>query len=89
MQMVDVHLPTIDGRLFILSRYTQPDLDQKLLLTQLELILPEQPPPRIATSTAKAHYPPGSSLQCRPFGVELNKIKHLSNPYSAELRKMG
>jgi hypothetical protein len=47
MQMVDVHLPTTDGRYLILPRYTQPDRDLKLLLAQLKLILPKQPPPRI------------------------------------------
>ncbi len=26
MQMVDVHLPTTDGRTLILSRYTEPEL---------------------------------------------------------------
>jgi transposase len=48
MQMVDIHLPTTDGRYLILPRYTQPDPDQKLLLAQLKLYLPAQPPPRIA-----------------------------------------
>jgi transposase len=48
LQMVDVHLPTTDGRRFILSRYTQPDKDQKLLLHQLQLTLPQQPPPCLA-----------------------------------------
>jgi len=47
-QMVDVHLPTTDGGRLILSRYTQPDQDQKLLLHQLKLTLPKQPPPRFA-----------------------------------------
>jgi hypothetical protein len=50
LQMVDVHLPTTDGRRFILSRYTQPDKDQKLLLHQLRLTLPQQPPPCLAVS---------------------------------------
>jgi transposase len=49
MQMVDVRVPTTDGRVLILPRYTQPDADQKLLLSQLKLTLPEQPPPRIQT----------------------------------------
>jgi transposase len=56
MQMVDVHLPITDGRHLILPRYTQPEKDQQLLLQQLKLQLPEQPPPRItvnATATAK------------------------------------
>jgi hypothetical protein len=51
MQRVDVHLPTTDGRYLILPRYTQPDEDQRLLLSQLKMELPQQPPPKI-TSTA-------------------------------------
>ena len=50
MQMVDVHLPTTDGRHLILPRYTQPDRDQLLLLQRLKLTLPPQPPPRITTT---------------------------------------
>jgi hypothetical protein len=50
MQMVDVHLPTTDGRTLILTRYTEPDKDQKLLLQQLRMTLPEQPPPRISSA---------------------------------------
>lgn len=52
IQMVDVHLPTTDGRHLVLPRYTQPDRDQKLLLQQLKLHLPEQPPPRITADAA-------------------------------------
>ncbi len=48
MQMVDVHLPTTDGRHLVLSRYTEPEHDQQLLLQQLKLTLPEQPSPRIS-----------------------------------------
>jgi transposase len=47
LQMLDVHFPTTDGRLLILSRYTQPEADQKILLEHLQLTLPPQPPPRI------------------------------------------
>jgi transposase len=50
MQMVDVHLPTTDGRELILSRYTQPEAEQRMLIDQLHLRLPEQPPPRITAS---------------------------------------
>lgn len=50
LQMIDVHLPTTDGRKVILSRYTQPEKDQQLLLNQLKLQLPEQPPPKITAS---------------------------------------
>ena len=50
VQMVDVHLPTTDGRQLILSRYTQPEKDLQLLLGQLKLVLPEQPPPKIKSA---------------------------------------
>jgi hypothetical protein len=49
MQMIDVELPTTDNRLIVLSRYTEPEKDQLLLLHQLKLQLPAQPPPKIAT----------------------------------------
>lgn len=51
IQMVDVHLPTTDGRHLILPRYTQPNPDQQLLLQRLKLVLPQQPPPRIRSAT--------------------------------------
>jgi hypothetical protein len=54
MQMVDVRVPTTDGRVLILPRYTQPEFDQQLLLSQLKLSLPDQPPPRIQSQTARA-----------------------------------
>jgi hypothetical protein len=48
IQMLDVHFPTTDGRTLILSRYTYPETDHRLLLEQLNLTLPAQPPPRIS-----------------------------------------
>jgi transposase len=53
LQMVDVHLPTTDGRTIVLSRYTEPNADQALLLHHLKLALPAQPPPRIAAQEAE------------------------------------
>lgn len=53
MQMVDVRVPTTDGRVLILPRYTKPDTDQKLLLSQLKPTLPDQPPPRIQSQQAE------------------------------------
>jgi transposase len=47
IQMLDVHLPTTDGRYLILPRFTQPEPEQAILLHQLQLNLPLQPPPRI------------------------------------------
>ena len=52
VQMVDVHLPTTDGRTVILSRHTQPEKDLQVLLAQLKLVLPAQPPPKITTAAA-------------------------------------
>jgi transposase len=55
MQMLDVHLPTTDGRMIVLSRYTEPEADQALLLQELKISLPAQPPPRItAMDVSKA-----------------------------------
>jgi transposase len=55
-QMLDVHFPTTDGRTLILSRYTELNADQKILIKQLKLTLPAQPPPRItAPVTFKSH----------------------------------
>jgi len=50
MQMLDVHLPTTDGREVILTRYTQPEPEQRLLLDKLKLQLPDQPPPKITAA---------------------------------------
>jgi transposase len=50
VQMIDVHLPTTDGRHVILPRYTQPEKELQVLLERLKLNLPEQPPPRISAS---------------------------------------
>jgi hypothetical protein len=50
LQMVDVVLPTTDGRTLILPRYTQPENEAKLLLEQLRLNLPPQPKPRISAA---------------------------------------
>ena len=55
VQMLDVHFPTTDGRTLVMSRYTEFNADQKLLVKQLKLDLPPQPPPRIATSTIPKH----------------------------------
>ena len=50
IQMIDVHLPTVDGRRLILPRYTQPEPEVKMLLEKLRLALPAQPPPRITSA---------------------------------------
>ena len=55
VQMIDVHLPTTDGRELLLTRYTQPEPELRLLIQQLRLQLPPQPSPRIATGSVTRH----------------------------------
>jgi transposase len=57
IQMLDVSFPTTDGRRLIMPRYTEPDPEQALLLHHLNLVLPQQPPPRITTSASSAPFP--------------------------------
>ncbi len=52
LQMVDVHVPTSDGRELVMARYTQPLPEHRMLLDQLRLTLPAQPPLKISASLA-------------------------------------
>lgn len=47
IQLLDVSVPTTDGRELLLVRRTEPDRDTALLLLRLGLELPPQAPPRI------------------------------------------
>jgi transposase len=49
IQMLDVEIPTTDGRLLRLTRHTQPDAAAQLLLQRLGKTLPEEPPPKLIT----------------------------------------
>ncbi len=44
IQMVEVNVPTSDGRVLMMPRYTEPEAQQKLILEKLRLDLPPQPP---------------------------------------------
>jgi DDE family transposase len=57
VQMVDVHVPTTDGRELRLTRYTQPEPELALLLERLQLSLPAQPPPKITAAEAASAHP--------------------------------
>ena len=48
LQLLDVRVPTTDGRELLLVRRTEPERDVALLLARLKLELPPQPPPRIS-----------------------------------------
>ncbi len=47
VQMIDLHVPTTDGRELQLTRYSEPEPELKLLLDKLKLKLPAQPSPKI------------------------------------------
>ena len=53
--MIDVHVPTTDGRELVLTRCTQPEPELQLLIQRLKLHLPPQPPPRIAAPALAWH----------------------------------
>jgi transposase len=54
VQMIDVHLPTTDGREIILTRTTEPEPELRLLLDRMNLAPPAQPPPRIVAASLPA-----------------------------------
>ena len=54
VQMIDVDIPTTDGRTIRLTRYTEPEPELKLLLHRLRLELPAQPPPKITAAQAES-----------------------------------
>ena len=58
LQLLDVRVPTTDGRELLLVRRTEPDQDVALLLARLNLTLPPQPPPRISYPKANAESKP-------------------------------
>ena len=71
MPMIDVHLPTTNGRELVLTRYTEPEPEFSRLLQKLKLELPAQPPPKITAAPAAP-----ISLSCRPSGVDSSKLRY-------------
>ncbi len=53
-QMIDVHLPTTDGREILLTRTTGPEPDLRLLIDRMRLQLPAQPHPKITAAKLPA-----------------------------------
>lgn len=58
VQMINVEIPTTDGRELQLTRYTEPEPDLKLLLDKLRLEMPPQPPPKITLRGAPSNPSP-------------------------------
>ena len=72
MQMIDVHLPTTDGRELVLTRYTEPEPELSLLLKKLKLELPAQPPPKITAGASAA-----DPAVVPTFGGPLSNLRYL------------
>jgi hypothetical protein len=71
LQMLDVCLPTTDGRWLIMPRYTQPEPDQALMLHQFKLSLP--------CPTPTSHQGPGGTRTDRAAHTE-NVVPTFENP---------
>ena len=54
VKMVDVVMPTTDGRIVTLPRDVEPKPDLSVLLDRLGLTLSAQPPPKISSEAADA-----------------------------------
>jgi transposase len=63
IQLLDVRVPTTDGRWLHMARHTQPDKTQQVLLVQLGLQLPAQPPPQIESRELSRSRPCGEDLR--------------------------
>jgi hypothetical protein len=60
VQMIDLHVPTTDGRELLLTRYTEPASELSLLLDKLKFVLSAQPEPKIS---AAQMVPPSQSSE--------------------------
>jgi len=47
IMMIDVRIPTTDGRILEMRRYSQPEPEHQIILDMLHLNLPKQPPPEV------------------------------------------
>jgi hypothetical protein len=57
IQMIDVHVPTTDGRELVLTRHSEPEPELRLLLDKLRLALPAQPAPKITAEAPRPQAP--------------------------------
>ncbi len=87
VQMLDVHFPTTDGRVLILSRYTHPELDQKIRLERLGMNWPAADHRRRSIAALKR------SRTRRPHVVEaFGIVRRFTTTYASsplQLRKSG
>ena len=62
MQIVDVCIPTTYRRELVLSHYTQPEVEHRMLHAQLRMTLPQQPPRKITAKQARGKAPADSAM---------------------------
>ena len=55
IRMVDVCIPTTDGRELVMPRHTEPEAAALMVLEKLGLELPPQPPPRVRGKEVRMH----------------------------------
>ena len=89
MQMVDVHLPTTDGRELVLSRYTQPEPEHRMLAGPLaaeaaRAAAAEDHPHKHASIT-----PDRNGRVVETFEPRAESNQALSRAVGPQLRKMG
>ena len=53
IMMIDVRIPTTDGRMLEIRRHSQPELEQRIILDKLKMTLPKQPPPKVYSHQLK------------------------------------
>jgi len=51
--MIDVRIPTTDGRMLEMRQYSQPELEHRIILDKLKVKLPKQPPPKLYSHQLK------------------------------------
>jgi len=86
--MLDLWLPTTDGRWLVVPRYSEPEAEQVILLHKLKLRLPLQPPPRIQAPTSNS-IRRGAPVCGADFLSASAENKTLSSVFSSLLRKFG
>jgi len=77
--MIDVHLPTTDGRELLMPHYTQPEKEHFMILEKIGLEFPAQPPPRIS-APAPEIAPPGCSEDRQVMFLETSITYVSKNP---------
>ena len=93
IQMMDVWIPTVDGRWLVMPRYTQPEPDVQALLNQIQITLPPQPPPRIKASQIPSKYAATLlfvvEICSEDLGIGFADSEQLSYAKTLEVRKSG